>query len=104
ILLEAVKTGNLKAVSCAISHRADAILYLEQPAEYGFRGTFLHVAARHGHHNIIDCLLKAGVDVDDPGFFGEPPIHVALEYNHVEFVRKLINSGAELESALVESL
>ncbi|CAL4166504.1 unnamed protein product, partial [Meganyctiphanes norvegica] len=103
ILLEAVKTGNRDAVSNAIGHGAEVILYLMVPCEYDYASTLLGLAAHSGHHNLITCLLRAGIDIDDRGGSIRTPLHNAVERNDVTFARKLIEAGADLETTTLES-
>ncbi|CAL4131559.1 unnamed protein product, partial [Meganyctiphanes norvegica] len=103
ILVEAVKTGNERAVSNAISHGADMTIWLMAPQEYDFPCGILGLAAMHGHHNLIYYLLKAGIEVDDPGGTNRSPLHIAAERNYVEFARKLIQAGADLEKTTYET-
>ncbi|CAL4125737.1 unnamed protein product, partial [Meganyctiphanes norvegica] len=76
---------------------ADVILYLMIPFENDVACTFLGLAAIHGHSNLINCLVKAGVDIDDPGTTNRSPLQLAVESNDVEFARKLIEEGADME-------
>ena len=115
IVVESVKTGNKNAVSTAIKHGADVIPWLitsmpgdrndmlQMPVENDISCTLLGLAAEHGHHNLINCLLKAGVDIDNPGGSNRAPLHVAIERNDVEFARKLIQSGADIEATTNET-
>ncbi|CAL4120138.1 unnamed protein product, partial [Meganyctiphanes norvegica] len=103
IILGAVNTGNERAVSSAIRKGADVTLWLISPTEYDFKMTFLGLAAMHGHHNLINILLKAGIDIDDPGGSNRRPLHSAVERNDVEFATKLIQAGADIDATTIET-
>jgi ankyrin repeat protein len=77
------------------------------------RTTPLHLAARFGHTEIIDILIKADltsrahldvdahasvsyVDTRDAG--GEAPLHLAARFGEVGAIRRLIEAGAEVDA------
>jgi ankyrin repeat protein len=54
----------------------------------------LHVAAKNGHVEIVDLLLAAGADVNQPGPKGWTALTFARALNHVELVILLRERGA----------
>ncbi|WP_341814119.1 MULTISPECIES: ankyrin repeat domain-containing protein [unclassified Wolbachia] len=61
-----------------------------------WQGTLLHVAAKHGHTNIIKILIESGADVD--GKHSHTPLHAAAESNQLEAARILIKNGANVHT------
>ncbi|XP_059147650.1 ankyrin repeat domain-containing protein 50-like [Physella acuta] len=51
-------------------------------------------ASRNGHFEIIDYLIKAGVDVNHPNTLGYCPLTIAIEHGFTQIVELLIENGA----------
>jgi ankyrin repeat protein len=49
--------------------------------------TALHMAAYHGHENILIFLINEGLDVDARTFDNETPLDLALKKGHVRIAR-----------------
>ncbi len=49
------------------------------------------------NQGIIDCLLKAGANVDQPNDSGETPFFIAAKYGHVGVMQGLLKAGAKLD-------
>src|SRR6266403_1367462 len=60
--------------------------------------TPLQLASRHGHVEVVCCLLKLGVDVAAQDKFGSIPLHYASNDGQVEIVRILIDRGADVKA------
>ncbi|XP_062974220.1 CARD- and ANK-domain containing inflammasome adapter protein-like [Elgaria multicarinata webbii] len=60
--------------------------------------TLLHIAAAHGHTEIIDYLISKGakLEVKDKG--GRTPLHRAAEKGHDKAVKMLLQAGANIYS------
>jgi ankyrin repeat protein len=58
--------------------------------------TPLYAAARNGHLEIVQALLKAGASVNKANHLGETPLYIAAENGHVKIVRTLIEAGADV--------
>lgn len=54
--------------------------------------TPLHEACNFGHIGIVDELLKAGANVNVPGYEEISPLHDAVINNHVQVWHEIINS------------
>jgi ankyrin repeat protein len=55
----------------------------------------LHVAANHGHLEIVKLLLDAGADINRKSKSGETPLHLAVTKNHIDVVKCLLVRGAD---------
>ena len=56
--------------------------------------TCLHVAARRGNLRVVELLVKAGLNVNQPGDMGSTPLHCASETDVIAF---LLASGASTQ-------
>lgn len=66
-------------------------------------GTWLHVAAKKGHLEMVEYLINKGIDIDARGdIFDASPIRVAAGAGHFEIVKYLIERGAELDVTLAK--
>lgn len=54
----------------------------------------LHVAAKNGHIECVDFLLKNGLDVDATDKTGITPLHLAAENGHLKVVQLLLDTQA----------
>ncbi|KAM9473401.1 caskin-2-like isoform 11-T11 [Salvelinus alpinus] len=66
----------------------------KEPADSGFN-TPLHLAARNGHKDIIQLLLKAGIDINRATKAGTA-LHEASLYGKTEVVRQLLEAGIDV--------
>ena len=66
-------------------------------AKGGMEGIPMHVAARHGHANILSLLLEHGVDVDERDA-SQTPLHRALLFGKLEAVQFLLDHGADISA------
>jgi len=55
----------------------------------------LHVAANHGHLEIVKLLLDAGADINRKSKSGETALHLAVVKNHIDVVKCLLVRGAD---------
>nr|XP_034977273.1 ankyrin-3-like [Zootoca vivipara] len=58
--------------------------------------TLLHIAAAHGHIEIIDYLIGKGAKLEVKDKKGRTPLHRAAERGHGEAVKMLLQSGANM--------
>eukprot|EP00959_Pyramimonas_sp_CCMP1952_P043100 901702-Pyramimonas_sp.AAC.1 len=56
----------------------------------------LYNAARNGHFETVDSLVRAGAFVDLCDNFGSSPLHISAAYGHVDIVETLLNGGANV--------
>lgn len=57
--------------------------------------TALHEACKSGHHQVVDCLLTHGCDVDVSDTNGWTPIHDAICHSKTDVAFKLLENGAD---------
>ncbi|EMI9087804.1 MULTISPECIES: ankyrin repeat domain-containing protein [Bacillus] len=66
-------------------------------------GTWLHVAAKKGHLEIVEYLINKGIDIDAKGgTFDASALNLAAGEGHLEIVKYLIETGAELDVSLAK--
>ena len=52
--------------------------------------TLLHEASRNNHFEVVDVLIKAGLDVNAKNRYGDTPLHLAVQFRNAYVVYKLI--------------
>ncbi|MEH7051730.1 ankyrin repeat domain-containing protein [Bacillus pseudomycoides] len=63
-------------------------------------GTWLHVAAAHGHLEIIEYLTHAGIDIHaQGGTFSTNALERAATKGHLEIAEYLINHNIEIDTS-----
>ena len=66
-------------------------------------GTWLHVASKKGHLEIVEYLISEGIDIDARGgTFDASALNLAAGAGHLEIVKYLIENGAELDVSLAK--
>jgi|EP01049_Picozoa_sp_SAG25_P011512 hypothetical protein len=92
----------------AVAARADDMDRLEKQHQYQLAA--MHAAAESGHAEVVDQLLRAGVDPDQLDDDGLTPLRKAAAHvngrtpsGHDEIVRRLLEAGADANRADEES-
>jgi ankyrin repeat protein len=99
-LHEAAERGDLARIEELIQSK-----YARIDALNGRCETPLIIAARSGHRNIADCLLKAGANLEMRDYHGHTPILAATRSSHPKMVELLLTAGANLhEQGSVSSI
>jgi ankyrin repeat protein len=89
-LARAAETGQIEIVKKLLSSR-------QIDVNLGRIGSPLYFAARNGHLEIVKRLLEHDqIDVDRKNGDGIAPLLIAIEKNHLEVVRALVLSGADV--------
>lgn len=89
---EAVKAGDVPRVRSLIRESKER---LRQVTPFG---TWLHIAVKEGHLELVRALISMGADVNARGgTFGGTAINLAAGYGHLDIVRILLDEGAELD-------
>ncbi|VDO01522.1 unnamed protein product [Rodentolepis nana] len=96
-LIEAVISSSINVVSILLRHRALPYLTLNGD------GTALHYAAALGHTNIVRLLIRHEANINSPNKAGYTPLFLAIQYNHIETARHLIEMGASLHAQCKET-
>lgn len=66
-------------------------------------GTWLHVAAKKGHLEMVEYLINKGIDIDARGgTFDASALNLAAGAGHLEIVKYLIEAGAEIDGTLAK--
>ncbi|KAJ8133589.1 hypothetical protein O1611_g43 [Lasiodiplodia mahajangana] len=63
----------------------------------GYAKKILHIAAEHGHSNVIKTLVEHGVDIDHKTDLGSTPLILATKSGHISTCSYLLNSGADVD-------
>lgn len=66
----------------------DVVIENDQPA--------LHAACSLDKTNLVEQLIKAGVDVNAKDEKGNTPLHIACSYGRTDLVEQLLEAGADL--------
>ena len=89
---EAVKTADIERVRSLIGGSKER---LQQMTPFG---TWLHIAAKGGNLELVQCLISMGADVNARGGpFGGAPINLAAGYGQLHIVRTMLAAGAALD-------
>lgn len=91
---EAIRAGDARKVLSLIG-KGKSLLKAMTPF-----GTWLHMAAKAGHLEIVRELVTLGVDVNRRGgVFGGNALNLAASYGHLEITKFLLDHGAEFDMA-----
>ncbi len=88
---QAAKEGKFDAVKKMLKEDPDLVNAVDSDGL-----TPLHLAAEHGHRQIVELLLQEGADINAKSGFKRTPLHFAASSGHDEIVRLFIEKGAEL--------
>ncbi|WP_226527103.1 ankyrin repeat domain-containing protein [Metabacillus niabensis] len=93
----AIKLGDIREVQQLIGNDKEILNTMTA------FGTWLHVAAKQGHVEIVEFLIDKGIDIDAKGgTFDASALNLAAEAGRLEIVKYLIESGAELDESLAK--
>jgi ankyrin repeat protein len=95
-LIDAVKTGDTKAVSALLQRGRD----VNAPAVDGT--TALHWAAYRGNLETTQLLIRAGADVKTANRYGVTPLTLACTKGNAAIVEALLKAGADPNTSLPE--
>lgn len=91
-LLNAAKTGDMKAVSKLLDAKVD----VNSETTNGL--TALHFAVGKGHLDIMNVLLARGAQVDSTDKYNNTPLHYAAASNKMAAAKLLISKGANVNA------
>jgi len=58
--------------------------------------TLLHKASRNNYFEVVDVLIKAGLDVNAQNRYGDTPLHLAVQFRNAYVVYRLLFEGANV--------
>ena len=89
---EAIKQGNLDLVK-KLNVDNEGLINADT-----IFGSWLHVASAHGQINIVEYLIKCGLDVNQNGdISGGTPVRSSAENGHVDIIELLYQNGAKFD-------
>lgn len=56
----------------------------------------LHLAILHNNIDIVDVLINAGIDLNEPNDYGKYPLILSIKEGYPDLAKKLIDSGAKV--------
>lgn len=100
LLVKLTQEGQLSSLEERITSGGPAAVQTVSSKHYGRSGdTLLHYAARHGHLDVVEYLLKrAGMDVEVYNNDYKRPLHEAASMSHLACVSYLLREGAKVDS------
>ena len=93
----AIKLGDINEVKQLIGNDTETLNTMTP------FGTWLHVAAKNGHLEIVKYLIEKGIDIDARGgTFDASALNLAAGAGHFGIVKYLIEVGTELDVSLAK--
>lgn len=94
--INAAGRGDLKAVETHLNSRFFKKDWLaNQNDAYGISALWL--AARNGHTAVVECLIRAGADINlSRNYFKLSPLSIACWYGHADLVALLLKAKADI--------
>lgn len=88
----AIKSGQLETLRDLLENEAEMLTWMTP------FGTWLHVAAAHGHLEIVEYLINAGIDVNaEGGTFSTNTLERATTKGHLDIAKYLISRNVEMD-------
>lgn len=60
--------------------------------------SLLHKACRNDYFEVVDLLIKLGVDINQSNIYGDTPLHLAVQFKNGAVVDKLLFEGARVNA------
>lgn len=100
LLVKFTQDGQLACLEKHVTLGGSSAAQTVRSKHYGRSAdTLLHYAARHGHLDIVEYLIKrVGVDVEVYNNDYKRPLHEAASMSHKECVGCLLREGAKVDS------
>lgn len=100
LLVKLTQEGQLSSLEERISSGGSAAVQTVRSKHFGRSGdTLLHYAARQGHLDIVQYLIKrVGMDVETYNNDYKRPLHEAASMSHLACVSYLLQEGAKVDS------
>lgn len=101
-LVQDIENGDIASLDMRMAHGAKVNSVLNDPKS----NSLLHVAVCSGKLEVVEYLLKHGVDINTPNAHGELPLHLACgRHKNIQTVKYLVSKGAlcQVKNALGDS-
>ncbi|KAG8005750.1 Ankyrin repeat domain-containing protein 16 [Nibea albiflora] len=100
VLVKLAQEGQLSSLEEQITSGGSAAAQTVSSKHFGRSGdTLLHYAARHGHLDVVEYLVKRlGMDVEVYNNDYKRPLHEAASMSHLPCVSFLLREGAKVDS------
>jgi len=92
-IYEAVGNGYTEIAEYLIKHGASIKARGERWSDLP-----IHIAAKFGHIDCVELLLKSGVDVNEKGLANRTPLHWSAFSGYLEIVKLLVSKGADINA------
>lgn len=79
----------MSVVGLLLSRSAELLQSIDRHGKTG-----LHIAAMHGHYQMVEILLGQGAEINAADKNGWTPLHCAAKAGHLDVVKLLSESGA----------
>ncbi|MGG3495587.1 ankyrin repeat domain-containing protein [Peribacillus simplex] len=90
----AIKSGQLETLKDLLEKEPEMLTWVTP------FGTWLHIAAAHGHLEMIEYLINAGIDTNaQGGTFSTNALERAATKGHLDIVEYLINQNVEIDTS-----
>jgi ankyrin repeat protein len=89
-LFVAAYYGKAENVDLLLKKKANIALAKNNP----HRLSLLYVAAMNGHLNVVNILLKQGVDINETCLYGRTALYAAVKRGHLAVAKRLLEQGA----------
>ncbi|XP_046389103.1 serine/threonine-protein phosphatase 6 regulatory ankyrin repeat subunit B-like [Ischnura elegans] len=106
LLFIAAEKGYASILESMLQYGADAnklLKYKSTRCKQNYTSTTLHVAVIEQQEEIVQLLIKYGVNVNAHDSRGEPPITYAVENSNLKIVHALLSIGANMTPKLLLS-
>lgn len=91
---DAIKNGQLNLLKDLLEDHPEMVTWMTP------FGTWLHVAAAHGHLKIIEYLLNVGIDINaQGGTFSTNALERAAAKGHVDIAEYLLHHHIEIDTS-----
>ena len=94
LLHHAIICNNEKAVNILLKNGADAEVVVQTTEETNEHP--IHMAARLGSCNILQCLINGGCNLDSQTKCGDTALMICARYKHEKCLGVLVSAGADL--------
>ncbi|CAL5203704.1 unnamed protein product [Lathyrus oleraceus] len=94
LLHHTIICNNERALNILLNNGVDTELALQTTEETNLHP--IHMAARLGLCNILQCLINGNCNLDSQTKFGDTALMICTRYKHEKCLRVLVSSGADL--------